>query len=146
MTKKEYLKQAFAELLKREKVKVNKWNRTSHGEADIAKRCIATPRPTSVYRFMVGLHEVCHVVHKLDYRVDSVAMCEYKTEKKTIALAKKYSIDSLYPEEFKHYILTTKAQMWEYCEEAKQYPKQILNWLVQTPTESSISKKAKKKL
>lgn len=133
MKKQEFLKTSFSELCKKEGIKIRKWNHRSTGCANIEKRVIDTPRPTSVYRFMVGLHECSHVIYNLNYAKYSILTCEYKTEIKTIALAKKYNLHKLYPREFNNYVAGAKYHVFGYCKAANSYPKSIMNWIKQYP-------------
>lgn len=117
-------------LLKKHKVKVRKWSKKNQGLAYIERREIEIPKVNSIISFMIGLHELVHIVYNLDYKRSRLT-CEFKVELLTITWAKKYNLHKDYPYEFQHYIKHTIKHLAMYCNQENKYPKYVINWMRQ---------------
>lgn len=117
-------------LLKKHKVKVRKWSKKNQGLAYIERREIEIPKVNSIISFMIGLHELVHIVYNLDYKRSRLT-CEFKVELLTITWAKKYNLHKDYPYEFQHYIKHTIKHLAMYCNQENKYPKYVTNWMRQ---------------
>lgn len=130
IAEKRRLQKEFNSLLKEHDIKVRKWLGKNQGLAHIREREIEIPKIKSIVSFMIGLHELVHVIYDLNYK-QSRLTCEFKVEKLTIAWAKKYNIHKNYPYEFQHYIKHTIKHLAMYCNQENKFPKYVITWMKQ---------------
>ncbi len=62
MFDKKFAEQYITKLLKKHKITVYAWSKTSCGRAKIKEKKIKIPKPTNVDRFAVCLHEIFHII------------------------------------------------------------------------------------
>lgn len=127
---KKKLQREFDKLLKQHKIKVRKWSKKNQGLAYIKQRQIEVPKIVSIVSFMIGLHELIHVIYNLDYKRSRLT-CEFKVELLVIKWAKRYNLHKDYSYEFQHYINHTIKHLAMYCNEENKFPKYITNWMKQ---------------
>lgn len=122
--------------LKEEQIKITGWRKSNCGRANVTNREVIIPYITDIQKFMVGLHEIGHVVNGWDYAGKmSASRCEFLTEQWTIKQARLHNVHNEHTLEYNKYLIQAKRYVLScYVTDKKELPQYVFNWLTSKPS------------
>ena len=117
--------------LKLNKVKVREWIDEECGLAWVELREIQIPKPTTINKFIICLHEICHIVRSNEHNKMSVYEFEYDCEMWAIKKAKQFGLDTKeYESRAKGYVTSCLARGYNRGLNLDRVDKKIIDWLM----------------
>jgi len=116
--------------LRLHKIKVREWTNEECGLAWVSTNEIKVPKPETINKFIICLHEICHISRYKEHNSMSVYEYEYDCEMWAINKAKQFGLDtSDYEFRAKGYVTSCLARGYNRGLNIDNANKIILDWL-----------------